>query len=249
MSSSGELRRLPQTADVGANLKRFDCPPHFHETYTVSVFHTPVRIWCRGAFRDVGPGQVGVLEPREVHWGEAVADGCRQDMVDPEPALLKALFGSTEPMRFASPVIEDARLAAELSAAVAATGDDRERMIRAAILRLFETHGTPAPPDAAADPASELTAGAAALLDAPVAALSRRAGISRSHFSRLFHRLCGLSPRDYRRQARVRAARALIEGGAELSAAAAEAGFADQAHMTRQVRSLLGVTPKTLRRS
>ena len=247
MSTPGELRRLPGAADVGLNLIRFDCAPHFHETYTISLFRTPVRVWCRGRFWDVVPGQIGVLEPREVHWGEPQPSGCNQDMVDPDPALLQRLFGRAEPMRFPSPVIDDPELAEQLSAAIA-SGDGRGQAIEAAIRRLFETHGVPVTDAEGAGAASTaLTAEAAALIDAPVGALSRRAGVSRSHFSRLFRKLCGLSPRDYRRQARVRAARALIEAGAGLSAAAAEAGFADQAHMTRQIRSILGVTPKALR--
>jgi AraC-like DNA-binding protein len=35
----------------------------------------------------------------------------------------------------------------------------------------------------------------------------------------------------------------MIQAGAELADAAAGAGFADQAHMTRQFRQILGVTP------
>lgn len=247
MSSGGELRHVPGTAEVGVNLTRFDCAPHFHDTYTISVFRTRARVWCRGRFWDVAPGQIVVGAPREPHWGEADAAGCSQDMVDPAPAMLERLFGRPEPVRFPSPVIDDPALAADLRAALAAA-DRGCDALEDAIFRLFAIHGVPAeesPADGAA--AAALTAEAAALLDAPVAVQARRAGVSRSHFSRLFRSLCGMSPRDYRRQARVRAARALIEGGAELSMAAAEAGFADQAHMTRQVRSILGVSPRALR--
>src|SRR3712207_7247677 len=53
-------------------------------------------------------------------------------------------------------------------------------------------------------------------------------------------RAVGLSPVDHRRQLRVMAARAMIEAGDRLAEEAAPAGFADQAHMTRDFRKILG---------
>ena len=56
-------------------------------------------------------------------------------------------------------------------------------------------------------------------------------------------RATGMSPHAYQRQARVRRACALIRLGQPLADVAAAAGFADQAHLTRVFRRVVGVTP------
>ena len=62
-----------------------------------------------------------------------------------------------------------------------------------------------------------------------------------------FHRAYGLAPSDYQRQLRVRAARGLLSRGVPPTMAAAEAGFADQAHLTRWFRRYYGITPGAYR--
>jgi AraC-like DNA-binding protein len=52
----------------------------------------------------------------------------------------------------------------------------------------------------------------------------------------------------YRRRLRVRAALERLSGGeSDLARLAADAGFADHAHLTREMRALLGTTPSALR--
>jgi AraC-like DNA-binding protein len=243
----GNLLQISGVVEVAVNvMTRYRCPPHFHDTYSIGVFHGPVRIWCRNKHWAVNPGQVVVLEPREVHSGTADSRNCSQDAFLPDPRLLTALFGSAEPTRFPSPVIDNADLAAELS--VAAAMGDRERL-SAAFYELFVRYGLPGAPTSTKHAAGEvLRLAIAAAPGARVMDSSRAAGLSPSHFSRRVRALLGLTPRDLLRQKRVSAARALIESGEELSQCAVEAGFADQAHMTRQVRSLTGLTPAALRR-
>jgi len=59
----------------------------------------------------------------------------------------------------------------------------------------------------------------------------------------------GLAPRRYLRVARARRAAALIAAGRPLADVAATCGYADQAHLTRELVALHGVTPGALRRS
>lgn len=247
MSDSGALLQVSGVAEVAVNVTtRYLCPPHFHNTYSIGVFRGPVRIWCRSKHWAVAPGQIVVLEPREVHSGTSDSRHCSQDAFLPDPQLLTALFGSEEPTHFPSPIVDNADLAAELSAA-AASGD-HERLC-AAFYELFVRHGIIGGPTSTRHAAGEVLR--SAITTAPgsrVVDSSRAVGLSPSHFSRRVRALLGLSPRDFRRQQRVNAARALIESGEDLSHCALEAGFADQAHMTRQVRSLTGLTPATLRR-
>jgi AraC-like DNA-binding protein len=66
--------------------------------------------------------------------------------------------------------------------------------------------------------------------------------------SRGFRKVFGVSPALFRQEARVRQALAMLRrGGSSLSAIAAMAGFADQAHMSRAVRALTGRTPSQIK--
>jgi AraC-like DNA-binding protein len=60
---------------------------------------------------------------------------------------------------------------------------------------------------------------------------------------RAFSATFGLAPSAYQRQLRLRAARRLLGLGVPPAEAAAQAGFADQAHLTRWFRRVYGVTP------
>jgi AraC-like DNA-binding protein len=64
---------------------------------------------------------------------------------------------------------------------------------------------------------------------------------------RACRRWLGLSPKAFLRIERVWAAREAIRAGGPLAMIAADLGYADQAHLTREVRVLLGVTPRELR--
>ncbi len=75
-------------------------------------------------------------------------------------------------------------------------------------------------------------------------------GLSRETLSRGFGRVFGITPTAFRAEAKVHQALALMSQGEEpLTSIALAAGFADQAHMARAVRSVTGEPPLRLRRS
>ena len=77
--------------------------------------------------------------------------------------------------------------------------------------------------------------------------LAAAAGCSRYAAYRAFSGAYGLAPSEYQRQLRVRAARRMLSRGVPPAAAAAQAGFADQAHLTRWFRRYYGITPGAYR--
>ena len=66
------------------------------------------------------------------------------------------------------------------------------------------------------------------------------------HLSRVFSTHVGMSVTAYRVTLRLRSALDLLAAGATPAQAAAAAGFADQAHLTRTARARLGMTPRAL---
>ncbi|MFW5417508.1 helix-turn-helix transcriptional regulator [Nocardiopsis sp. CNT-189] len=82
---------------------------------------------------------------------------------------------------------------------------------------------------------------------ATVADLSRETGYSRRHLSARFHEQLGLAPKAAARVLRFRAALGLVLSGGTLAEAAAESGYHDQAHLTRDWQGLAGCTPAELR--
>jgi AraC-like DNA-binding protein len=76
-----------------------------------------------------------------------------------------------------------------------------------------------------------------------LASLSHEAGLSPRQMRHAFARDVGLPMRAYLRWKHLRRAIAAVEEGASLSAAAALAGFADSAHLSRVFREHFGMTP------
>ncbi len=76
---------------------------------------------------------------------------------------------------------------------------------------------------------------------------ARRFGCGRRQFERLFVEYVGLTPKVFFRLERVNRARAQLKAGADLASTAQACGFADQAHLTREFRRVLGVTPLAYR--
>jgi AraC-like DNA-binding protein len=66
---------------------------------------------------------------------------------------------------------------------------------------------------------------------------------------RAFTAAYGLTPSDCQRQLRLRAARRLIAAGTPIGEAAARAGFADQAHLSRWFSRCCGITPGRCQRA
>jgi AraC-like DNA-binding protein len=77
-----------------------------------------------------------------------------------------------------------------------------------------------------------------------VASLAGAAAISQRQFERLFKSRAGVSAKRLQRVVRFhRLAAGLLDGSLDLAALALDAGFYDQAHMSREFRSLAQVTP------
>lgn len=82
----------------------------------------------------------------------------------------------------------------------------------------------------------------------PLTALAAMVAMSRSHFSRTFHAVAGISLRDYVRDLRLKRAQELMRASRlSLSAIAIEAGFYDLPHFNKAFRHRFGMSPTQFR--
>lgn len=94
-----------------------------------------------------------------------------------------------------------------------------------------------------------LAADLRAMRDLPLGQWAEQAGVRPETLSRGFRLAYGCTPKAYRASARARAAvTAVREGDTPFATVAHQLGFADQAHMTRAVTMLTGLTPGGWRR-
>lgn len=84
---------------------------------------------------------------------------------------------------------------------------------------------------------------------APASSVAPRLGFDRRTFVPAFRNLVGIAPKNYELLGRLQRVNAVLRSADDtpLAVVAADSGFADQAHMTRDVRRLTGHTPKQIR--
>jgi AraC-like DNA-binding protein len=71
-------------------------------------------------------------------------------------------------------------------------------------------------------------------------------GMTRQHLARGFRREVGITPKQLARIARMQRAAAALRRGGDLARLAAELGYFDQSHLSRELHDLAGVTPAAL---
>jgi transcriptional regulator GlxA family with amidase domain len=80
--------------------------------------------------------------------------------------------------------------------------------------------------------------------------LAKLVSFSKSHFSRAFKQSLGLPPMTYVKMRRIERAKALMTStDQQLTDIALICGFADQSHLNRSFRRVLGVSPGRWRRT
>jgi AraC-like DNA-binding protein len=228
--------------------------PHRHDTYAIGITTAGVQTFrYRGTRRVCLPGQLHILHPDETHDGAAGTDegfGYRILYIAPElvrdaldgralPFIADPVQQSRPATRLIASLLADIDepisdlLRVEIAATIADTlralsdgGDQRQSPIDVRAVQLAREYLT-------ADPREQT----------PASTLEQVAGIDRFTLARHFRRAFGTTPDRYRRLRRLAVARNAIEAGLSLARAAADAGFADQSHMTRQFKRAYGLTP------
>ena len=225
---------------------------HAHDCYQITVTRSG-----RGLIRmESGVhvcelGEIVVLHPGEVH----ELQPCDRDVWQFDTLYLPTLSispgGTHDPTRFSSSPIVDATLDANfgtLHRSVVRRSDGllQGDALQNMLARLAEVGGA-----VTAHPRIDQRALVRVQeflndnVETPVtlADLAAIAGVGQFHLTRTLRQAFGLPPHAYHVQVRVNRARALLKNGVPVVDVAARTGFADQAHLTRHFKRLVGVTP------
>jgi AraC-like DNA-binding protein len=234
--------------------------PHLHEEFAVGACTEGVEvIRYRGRLHYSGPGSLVILEPGDPHTGAPAdpAEGFVYRVMYPTTDLLSD--GSARTPRFREPVVIDPELAAGLRrvhAALTRGGlaseplevESRLSWLLGELVRRHAHRQTHEVREAGRVTRLVMARLADELSCPPALAdVAAEAGLSRYQLLRSFRAEVGMPPYAWLAQHRVARARSLLEQGCRPADVAALAGFADQAHLTRWFRRVVGVTPGTYR--
>ncbi|MFD0683929.1 helix-turn-helix transcriptional regulator [Actinomadura fibrosa] len=257
---------------LSARFGRRHYAPHVHDEFAIGVCVDGLETMrYRGEKIFSAAGGLVVIEPGEAHTGgPAGPEGYAYVCLYPSAEFFGAAIArrpDAAPVRphFRDPVIGDPRLSDALRIAHRAlrAGDDPlegEARLLEVLGALVRRHAVPdrrvglsttgRGPDSARIARTVTTRLADELVAPPtLAELAADLDLSRYQLLRAFRDAVGMPPYAWLAQHRVARARTLLDAGHRPVEAAALVGFADQAHLTRWFRRVLGVTPGAYRNS
>ena len=263
---------LAQDADTGietlrAHFEGHAYDPHWHDSYLVGVTEQGVQQFhCRRAKHQSTPGKVFLLEPGDIHDGEApTEDGFTYRMLYLDPQWLKrelsAVFENApdnSQLSFANTLASDSRLAHATSLAFQTLHHGELKIVRQTaldgLLERLTSHlhwrtrygEDPRLPLVAQKAREYLHANAQ--YDIGLDQLAAVTGVDRFRLTRAFKAAYGMAPHAYLVQLRLATARRMLARGEQPATVAMELGFADQSHLGRWFVRAYGLTPALYRK-
>lgn len=241
--------------------------PHWHDTYLIGVTEQGVqRFNSRRARHDSLPGQVFMLEPGDIHDGDAPSpEGFTYRMLYLQPAwlaqALRGLFMDNTQAglpSIGSVLNNDPALAQATLFAFNTLHQKDVRLVKEAALDgLLERLANHVRRPAGLDEAVRAPAIARRARDYLIAhheqdvslhSLAAVCGIDRFRLTRAFKAAYGLAPHAWLIQLRLSRSRQLLAAGAQPAEVASRLGFADQSHLGRWFMRVYGITPGAYQR-
>ncbi|MCI9875498.1 AraC family transcriptional regulator [Pseudomonas atacamensis] len=238
--------------------------PHVHDSFVFTVIESGAqRFHHRGGEHIAPSGTMVIINPDELHTGATVhQEGWRYRGFYPKLDHLAEILREVEiPLkgtpRFNASVLIDPQVALafqrlHLLAELDASALQLQALWREVTLLLFQRHaGIPIAPLPGKEPvavrrAQELLL--ACLASPPsLQDLGRAVNLSPFHLVRVFRATTGLSPFSWAMQKRLAFALKLLREGISPAQVAADLGFSDQSHLTRQFKRAYGIGPGAYR--
>ncbi|MCT4703058.1 AraC family transcriptional regulator [Enterobacteriaceae bacterium H20N1] len=250
-----QFRHLSQLSGVElyhAHISRYAFEPHTHEAFGIgTVTWGAERFRYRGAQHVAAPGSLIMMNPDELHTGEAATvDGWQYRMIYLEPDMLEAITGERN-WWFSEAVNHDplrSRQIAELINGLWSTEDSLAQ--QGLLFNLIDTFR----PYARHQPAG--SQGAAHRFERireylhenymhPVTLdeLAVVVSLSPYHFQRQFKAHFHVTPHQMLMAYRLWYAKLFLSNGTPAAQVAAMCGLTDQAHLTRAFARRYGITP------
>lgn len=233
---------------------------HTHEGYAIGVIEAGVEAFSyRGRQCQAAAGSLVIIHPGEVHTGQAGAPGgWTYRMLYPSVALVQLALAesSASAVPYFEPIIRDAALSKQFRALhqiLEQSGNqlERESQFLAFMASLIQRYGDTQASDRASSsqldqaliPPVQRYLSDHLARQVSLAELAQVSGLPHLKLLRLFRRTTGLPPHAYLIQLRVNRAKQLLAAELPLVQVALETGFADQSHLHRHFKRLVGVTP------
>jgi AraC-like DNA-binding protein len=244
---------------LSANYNKQYFTRHAHDEYLIGLITTGVHdVWCRGELWHAGAGAIATFAPEEPHSGGAGMDeGWSQGIVYlPADIIADVMRDVSAPRKgtlsFHSPFQQHPLAEQRLRHLfelfdTSAPALEVEEALFDLLPRLFSNEATDF--GSATRPLPSGLEAARDYLHAHhdqnirLEELARVAGLTKGKVIAEFKAHFGVPPMRYLIQVRLEKARALLRHGVSVAEVAYAAGFADQAHLTRHFRAVLGVTP------
>ncbi|BCX68069.1 AraC family transcriptional regulator [Pseudomonas izuensis] len=263
---------LKQDADTGietlrAHFQGHAYDPHWHDSYLVGVTEQGVQQFnCRRAKHQSTPGKVFLLEPGDIHDGEAPTDdGFTYRMLYIDPQWLTRELGAVfdkapdnSELSFANTLTTDLPLAHATALAFETLHRGELKIVRQtaldALLEGLTRHlhwrtrydQDPRLPLVAQKAREYLHANAQ--YDIGLDQLAAATGVDRFRLTRAFKAAYGMAPHAYLVQLRLATARRMLSQGEQPTTVAMTLGFADQSHLGRWFVRAYGLTPALYRK-
>ena len=235
---------------------------HVHDGYAIGVIMRGAEtFYYRGDPNVIAPhGTVVIVNPNEVHTGEAVTeDGWQYRMFYPGITFMRTLAYELtgqwwDTPHFPEAIVHDNLLRSQLVAlhrAVISSSEtlERQSLAREAFGSLLLRHATnQANPLKAGDERETVRMVRDLIEDrltenVSLDELAAHAAMSPYHMLRVFRKATGMPPHVYRTQQRLIRAKALLNAGVPIVEVAAQTGFTDQSHLTRRFKRAYGIPP------
>lgn len=234
---------------------------HVHNGYAMGIIERGAEsFYYRGAIHVAPAGSIVVVNPDEIHTGQAVTEeGWSYRMLYPKPELVRqaaeAAFENWQGIpNFTNPIIWDDTLlglirSLHVTLETSASAIERETAFVSTLTQLIARHASGPIAPRQFEGSLRAINWSREYLEAhfdeniSLEKLANIANLSPYHFTRTFRQVVGLPPHAYLNHIRVERAKTLLTQGLPIAQIAAATGFVDQSHLTRRFKRIVGVTP------
>ena len=241
---------------------------HMHERFAIGVIEDgALGFYYRGENVVAPAGSVNLSNPGEPHTGHAAADlGWTYRMFYIDTSLLQyaasEIAGRPRGLPYFQPGVIHDRYLADLVRHLHVTLEredsvsrlEQESRILWMLTRWILRHADDHPTPRATGQEHQSVRRAREYIEAhpgqdtSLERLAAVANLSPFHLVRVFRDQVGLPPHSYLTQVRVKRAKTLLDQGWPIAQVALEVGFADQSHLNRRFKGIVGMSPGQYRK-